>query len=244
MHSANLRNQLAVHRVQVVAVALLLTSFAAEAQLFRWARQNNPNYDERRFSYGFNIGVHTSAYQIEYSDKFVTKDYDTLNSVMAPWSPGFSVGFLVNLRLADFFDLRLMPTAAFYDHKLRYRFTDFSEQEQIVSTTMVEFPLLVKYKSQRRGNVRMYVVGGGKPAFEASGKNDIGSATSSLSIRAFNMSLEAGMGFDFYYPLFKFSPEIRFSKGIYNMLGDQSDYYSDALSRISTNTVSVYFIFQ
>ncbi|MEQ8423781.1 MAG: hypothetical protein RIA63_03665, partial [Cyclobacteriaceae bacterium] len=55
------------------------------------------------------IGIHTSAYQVKYSEKFVTQSFDTVHSVLAPFSPGFSLGFLVNLRLNENLDLRVFP---------------------------------------------------------------------------------------------------------------------------------------
>jgi len=217
---------------------------SAQAQRFKWARQNNPLYDEKRVSYGFVIGIHTSGYQVKYADQFVTQDFDTVHSVMAPRSPGFSLGFLVNLRLNEVLDLRLMPKAGFYDHKLQYNYTDETQREQLIETTLLEFPLLLKYKSMRRGNVRMYVLGGMTPAFELSGKNDVESATANLDIRNTNLSVDAGLGFDFYFPMFKFSQEIRFSRGMSNMLGPTPSIFKDPLSRLNTNTVSIYFVFQ
>jgi hypothetical protein len=82
------------------------------------------------------------------------------------------------------------------------------------------------------------------PGFELSGKNDVRSSTANLDIKKINMSLDTGIGFDFYFPLFKFSQEIRFSKGISNMLGSDPSVYKDPLKRLNTNTISVYFIFQ
>ena len=107
---------------------------------------------------------------------------------------------------------------------------------------MVEFPVLLKYKSQRRGNVRMYMIGGVVPALEASGKKK--TEERELGIRTSNISLDAGFGFDLYYPLFKFSPEIRFSRGIVNMLDRTTDAYGAPLKRINTNTVTLYLLFQ
>jgi len=215
-----------------------------QAQLFRWSRQHNPDYDSRKITYGFSIGIHTSSYQLKYSNKFVTKPYDTVHSIQPVFLPGFSLGFLVNYRLTEFLDLRLMPKAGFYAHKLYYYYTNAPTQSQLVETTLVEFPLLLKYKSVRRGNVRMYMIGGITPAFEASGKNDIGNSSAGIFIQKRNLSLDAGMGFDFYFPLFKLSQEIRFSRGIVNMLGSQHTIYQDPISRLNTNTISVYFIFQ
>lgn len=246
MPIAYIWNKLALHGHKVAIVILVLALFPgrSEAQLFRWARQHNPSYDNRKISYGFSIGLLSSSYQVKYSDKFVTPKFDTVHSVQPVFSPGFSLGFLVNYRLAEYLDLRLMPKAGFYAHKLYYYFTNAPTQSQLIETTLVEMPLLLKYKSARRGNVRMYMVGGITPAFEASGKNDIGNSSAGLSIQKRNLSLEMGFGFDLYFPFFKFSPEIRFSRGIVNMLGGEHTIYQDPISRLNTNTVSIYFIFQ
>jgi hypothetical protein len=244
MHTINIWNKLVVYRHKIIlTIIVLLACNMAHAQLFRWVYQNNPNYDTRKVSYGFMIGLHTSAYQVKYSDQFVTPKFDTVHSVMAEFSPGFSLGFLVNMRVNEFVDLRIMPKAGFYTHKLRYTYTDESTDVQFVESTHVELPILLKYKSMRRGNVRMYMVGGVTPGIELSGKNEIKS-TSELNIRRTNLQVEGGLGFDFYFPLFKFSQEIRFARGLVNVLGDESNAYTDPISRLNTNTIAVYLIFQ
>ncbi len=242
MRSTYVWNKFAVLGAQVAL--LLLLSFAAEAQHYKWARRNNPEFDRRKISYGFMIGLHTSAYEVKYADNFVTQNFDTVHSVQGNFSTGFSLGFLVNLRLNEVLDLRIMPKAGFYNHKLTYYFTNYTTKQQLIETTMVEVPVLLKYKSSRRGNVRMYMVGGFTPGIEASGKNDAQSSTESLDIKRFNLSLDAGIGFDFYFPLFKLSQEIRFSRGIVDMLGTEPSSYREPLKGITTNTISVYFIFQ
>lgn len=245
MQTTDIWHKFALHRYKVGFILLfVLLSAPLKAQHFKWARQHNPNYDERKISYGFMIGLHTSAYQVKYSDSIVSQSLDTVHSVMTPFSFGFSLGFLVNLRLNSNLDLRLMPKAGFYDHKVEYNYTDNTRKTQLIETTMVEFPLLLKYKSSRRGNVRMYMLGGFTPAIEASGKNDVKSTTQTLDIRKTNLSIDAGIGFDFYFPLFKLSEEIRFSRGLVNMLGPDPSVYRVPLSRLNTNTISVYFIFQ
>lgn len=243
MQSTHLRNKFALLGFALVCL-LLAAPVCSSAQHFKWARRNNPEFDNRKISYGFSIGIHTSAYQVKYNDQFVTQSFDTVHSVQTEFSAGFSLGFLVNLRLNEVLDLRLMPKAGFYNHKLIYYYTDNSSKRQLVETTMVEFPLLLKYKSMRRGNVRMYMIGGFTPAIEASGKNDIEGASASIDIRNTNITVDAGFGFDFYFPLFKLSQEIRFQRGLVNMLGTDPSVYSAPLKYINTNTISVYFIFQ
>lgn len=244
MQTTYVRNKLYLHGAKVVLAALLLICGAnTSAQTGKWIKKNNPNYDQRKLTYGFLIGIHSTSYRIQYSDVFVTQKFDTLHSVEPRWSPGFSLGFLVNYRVADFFDLRLMPTVAFYEHKLMYKYTDDTpNNERTVESTMVEFPLLLKYKSERRGNMRMYMVGGVKPGLEASAKRE--NVTSELEVTRMNLSAEFGFGFDMYYPLFKFSPEIRFSRGLVNMLDNTTNVYGQPLDKLQTNTITVYLIFQ
>jgi hypothetical protein len=191
------------------------------------------------------LGLHTSSFRVRYADAYTSPGFDTLYAVAPLWSTGFSLGALVNYKLAQFFDLRIQPQFSFYDHAVEYRFTGKTPtQKVIVENVMVEIPLLLKYKSERRGNVRMYMVGGVKPCVEASGKKDLKKISTTLETKNWNFNADFGFGFDFYYPLFKFSPEIRFSKGMVNVLDNKTNKYGLPLDGLSTNTVNVYFIFQ
>jgi hypothetical protein len=222
---------------------LISCAIVANAQQqTRWVQRNNPNYDDRKLTYGFLIGLHSSLYKIDYADAFTTQQLDTLFAVDADWSSGFSLGFIVNYRLSDFFDLRVTPEVSFYEQKVRYQYTNETFQDALVESTMVELPLLLKYKSERRGNIRMYMIGGGKPGIEASGKKD--QTKAELEITKFNVSLEAGFGFDLYYPLFKFSPELRFSHGLVDILDNRTNAFGFPLQRVSTNTITLYLLFQ
>lgn len=247
MQTTHLRNQHNIYWQKIILVGAFLLCLAhiTNAQKTRWVEKNNPNYDNRRLTYGFLIGIHSSTYKVKYSDRFVTPAFDTVHSVDARWAPGFALGFIVNYKLADFFDLRLTPKVAFVENKLTYRYTNEAQaHEEVVETSMVEFPILLKYKSERRGNVRMYMIGGVKPGIDVSGKKKEENVTSALEVTGSNLSLDFGFGFDLYYPLFKFSPEIRFSKGIVNVLDNKTNSFGQPLDRLSTNTITVYFLFQ
>jgi len=245
MQFANVWNKLYLHRYKVIAVAvMMLCALQIQAQKTRWVEKNNPNYDNRKLTYGFLIGIHSSIYQIKYSDKFVTPALDTVSAVLPSWSSGFSLGFIVNYRLTEFLDLRLTPEVAFYENKVRYQFTNDPPVDETVENTIVEFPILLKYKSERRGNIRMYMVGGVKPGIEASGKKNVDQTKPTLEIKETHLNLEAGFGFDLYYPLFKFSPEIRFSRGLLNMLGNTTNEFGQPLQRVNTNTITLYLLFQ
>jgi hypothetical protein len=248
MRTTHFWNKLSLHCSQVIVVLLLIFSVQhAEGQQKKtsWVKRNNPNYDQKKLTYGFLIGLHSSAYQIKYADRFVTQEFDTLFAVEPKWSPGFSLGFIMNYKLADLLDLRLTPTVAFYEHRLLYRYTDDqANREHLVETTMVELPLLLKFKSERRENLRMYMIGGIKPGIEASGKKKLENTTTTLEVTGGNLSLDVGFGLDIYYPLFKFSPELRFSRGMANILDNTTNVYGQPLQRVNTNTVTLFLLFQ
>jgi hypothetical protein len=248
MRTTHFWNKLGVHSAKVIIV-LMLAFVAQQAQAQQkkthWVKRNNPNYDDKKLTYGFLIALHSTAYQIKYSDRFVTQEFDTLYAVEPDWSPGFALGFIMNYKLADLLDLRLTPSVAFYENRLLYRYTDDQpNDEQVVETTMVEFPVLLKFKSERRENLRMYMIGGVKPAIEASGKKELKNVTSALEVTGGNLSLDVGFGLDIYYPLFKFSPELRFSRGMVNVLDNTKNIYGQPLQRVNTNTITLYLLFQ
>jgi len=230
----------------ILLIGALCVTTETLAQTTGWIRRRNPNYESKKLTYGFLIGIHSAAYKIRYSETFLDQAMDSVHSVNPEWSPGFSLGFIVNYRIEELWDLRITPKVAFYEHKLRYQFVrgEPSDLTHTVETTMVEFPVLVKFKSERRENLRMYMIGGIKPAIEASGKKDLRNVTSELEIKGGNLSAEFGFGFDIYYPLFKFSPEIRFSKGLVDILNNRANPYGVSLDRVSTNTITVYLLFQ
>ena len=243
MQGTHIWRKFYIHRFKIIIILLMIAASPGYSQKTRWVKKNNPNYDDKTISYGFMIGLHTSTYQIKYSDKY--KDLNALHSITPEWSGGFSLGFIVNYKLAEFFDLRLTPKVGFYENRLQYHYVDGTPVEDVlIETTMVEFPLLLKYKSERRGNIRMYMIGGVNPALEASGRKNIEQGEETLELLDSNISLEAGFGFDLYYPLFKFSPEIRFSRGIINILDNTTNRLGEPLQRVNTNTITLYLLFQ
>ena len=89
----------------------------------------------------------------------------------------------------------------------------------------------------------MYMLAGIKPGLEVgSKKNEI--QNDRLRSTTFDFSFEYGFGFDFYYPLFKFSPEIRFSHGIVNLCNADPNAYSQSIKKMYTHTVTLYFNFE
>ena len=205
---------------------------------------NNPRYDERRLvTYGFSFGAHTASLRLKYSDYFTTPAMDSVHSIVPLKKPGFSLGFIVNFRLAPFFDARITPKVTFSEYALQYNYIGRAPAVVTIESVGVDFPILLKYKSQRRDNIRMYVLGGVTTSIEAAGKTELEEDQGILQLNGVNLMADFGFGFDLYYPLFKFSPEIRFSFGLIDVVGSNNDFTA-GIKDLKTKTVSLYFHFQ
>lgn len=204
--------------------------------------KNLPYYDDKLLHYGFSLGLNSTRFLMKESKEFITSK-DSLKSMTSGRNTGFSLGFILNLKLGAYFDLRLLPTFSFYQRDVSYAYSDKPTSVQTTESTFIEFPLLCKYKSQRHGNTRMYVVGGLKPGIEAGAKKKEKKDTD-LRTNSKDLAIEYGFGFDIYYPLFKFSPELRFSHGLVDMLNKDDNVYARNLTRLSTHTITLYLHFE
>ena len=253
MQSTYIWHKLYLHRKKSILILLALVGLASTV----WAQNpsgkmyaksdNLPNYDNRWLHYGFAIGMHSSNFRIQYSDNFTTPSLDSLQSVMPSNSFGFSLGLIANFRLADYLDLRVTPEVVFYENRLDYRYIQGGQivtDQQVVESTFIEVPILFKYKSVRRGNHRMYLIGGFEGGIEATGKDSGGNENDRLLTENMNLSLQAGFGLDVYFPLFKFAPELRYSRGLTNILSSNENRYSQPLNQVAVNTVTLYLLFE
>jgi hypothetical protein len=244
MQAVNIRNKFDLRwGKSFLIVFFILGASTTNAQ--RITDKNLPYYDDQLIHYGFSIGIHSSTFRVEHSPSFA--GMDSLHSVMPGNSIGFSLGVIGNLRLAQYLDLRFLPEVAFYENQVDFNLIRDNTPEldrQTVQNTYVEFPLLFKYKSRRRKNTRMYVIGGIEPAIEVTGTKDENRDENQLLVGRSNFSVLFGLGLDYYFPLFKFSPEMRYSMGLNNVLSEEESPYADGIDRLTTHTVTLYLLFE
>jgi hypothetical protein len=244
MYTSHFWHQYYLHRKKIIVICFisLLASLQSHAQRKSLYAVFQADYDERPLHYGFFLAGNSTRFNHNYSEAFNTGT-DSAFAITPKGAPGFGLGFIASYGISKYFDIRILPSAAFYERSINYHFVKGSTNTQRIESTFLELPVLIKYKSVRRGNVRMYMVGGVKPSIEI-GSNKKERTKDRLVTENMDLSMEYGIGFDLFYTFVKVSPELRFSHGIRNMLVKDTSPYSKGLDKLSSHTISLYLFFE
>jgi len=216
--------------------------------------QNLRLYDQKRLHFGFTVGINTSDFYIRNSDTFFdTAVISEVYSIENKQQPGFHLGPISNLRLGKFFDLRLLINLTFTQRDLHYTLLKqnsdgenyFVNHTMVLSSTFLEFPLLLKYKSERINNYRVYVIGGVNPKMDLAAKKKIPEdKMPMIRLSQPDIYAEFGAGIDFYLPYFKFSPELKMGVGFNNVLVEDNTQYSGAMKYLKSKVFMLSFHFE
>ncbi len=225
-------------RKTAIFIAVLCSLITAKAQ------EVNPLYDLQPVHFGFSILGNSGKLKFTTSEEM--RSLDTLQRIKGINYPGFGVGGVMNVRLADYWDFRTMVNIQFVERQLDYYFNDGRIESLQISSTYMEIPLQLKYKSKRHKNTRVYVVGGTTYRFDfASDINTERSDTKPIvALHPNSFSYDLGIGLDLYFPYFKFSPEFRVSNTLGNSLVDDPYFFSNALNRINPKLIQFILHFE
>jgi Outer membrane protein beta-barrel domain len=249
MFTTHIWHQYNLCRQKVILFAILTCIFIAgfsqnsQAQKYEYKRIYDEFYDDKIVHFGFLFGFGSSRFNVYHSPSFATGNAQT---IVSPGNFAFQVGGLVNFKLTDRFDFKTGANIALYGREVDYRFiSPASELLELRESTWLEIPLLLKYKSQRRGNSRMFVDAGFKIGIEANVRKNAAS-TRKLDTQTADISFEYGVGFEQFFKYFKYTPELRFSHGLTNMLvppTNNNPYVKD-IQRLNAHTVTLYLMFE
>lgn len=209
--------------------------------------ENLPNYDLKPYHFGFVLGLNQMDFNIKPIEDY--KPLDSLYVLESTPEWGFYIGIVSDLRLGEFLNLRFIPTLAFGDRNLQYlisfKDTIFYNQVKRVESTLLEFPLLMKYKGRRMTNVRPYLIGGVKYTLDLASKQEKKDHDEILvKIRQHDYAYEIGVGFDFYLEFFKFAIELKMAYGVQDLLVREYNIFTDPIDRLSSKNFQISFLFE
>lgn len=192
-----------------------------------------PEHDEKLYYFGITFGLNFSQYRIKYTSSFV--ETDTFKQIQPRWSPGFNLGLMANLRLSSFIDLRFIPSLSFAEKRISFTMSPDSTSNRSLESIYMHLPLQLKFKSDRIRNFRFYGMVGGKFDFDLAANARSRRSDEWLKVKPVDLGYELGVGFEFYYPNFIFSPEIKLSQGLGNQIfNDKSIPLTNAIQELNT----------
>lgn len=240
-----------------------LTSYSVSAQ---W--NTGGETEKRSINFGFILGANANSfiiikktnfqtYTIQSSGRTGTVTSGRLKYITSSFNPGFHLGLLASLKVTDNLDLRFTPDVNFSDKTLIFAYDSLSSSlgsnisnpiQKTVQSTYVDFPLLLKFKSDRKGNIRSYIIGGIQYSYDIIPKkktDDTGldPVQKLVKIQSNSLSYKLGIGLDFYYEYFKMSPEISVTNGLFNVLNQDQNPFSNPIQKLIPTSIqfTVYF---
>lgn len=230
----------------VLGVLFLTTSVKAQGFFSKERLSNLENFDKRRLSWGYFMGINSYDYKFEYNDQFADDNTD----IQVETSTGFNVGLVGDLRISQYLNLRLEPGLYFTQRDLT--FPSLSEKKDYfrdVKSTYIHVPLLLKVSTKRLNNVKPFIIGGVSTSFNLSSNEDNPEDNLQGKFRTTKNTYyyELGFGMDFYLYFFKFTPSIRGVFALNDELvqdKDPNSPWTGNLESMKSRGVFVNFTFQ
>lgn len=212
---------------------------------------NLPNFDKRKIHFGYYLGVNNNSFKISYYDQSGIDLSSPVNPI--PGIPpgdmlvevdskiGFNIGFVIDYRLHKNINLRFEPGLRSNTKELTFHnpnldandsqgnkyYNGTDELVREVSGTYLHLPFLLKFSTNRMNNLRPYVIGGVAfdYNFSSNENNPDDNYEVEFRMKSMNFMYEAGLGVDFYFNFFKFTPSIRGIWAMTNELVPDNDHH-------------------
>jgi hypothetical protein len=230
MQKTYIRHQLYLLRIPLVLFIILWNSGGAKAQY----QMNMEEHDAKSYYFGITLAGNNSNFKLFHDDIFLKQDSIMVAEPLKTF--GFNLGLLGNVRLSEFFDLRLNPQLLFASKNLFYK-ENYPNREttKTIESILISFPVQVKFKSDRIGNMRVYTIAGLKYDYDLASNASARRAEDLVKIKAGDYGYELGAGFEFYFPSFIFSPEFKISNGFGNVhVKDPNLRYSNVIDKLQS----------
>ena len=216
---------------------------------------NNPYIDDKLVHFGFFLGLDMLSYHIQENDSETQKTLLGTDSIVyhprtMAVGPGFQVGFITDLRLHQYLNLRFTPALRFGERTINYtNSANSNTNETSILTIPISIPIHLKWSAPRVKNYRPYILAGGGVEFECfrNKKNTVVLHT------PFDAFVSAGFGCDLYFRMFKLSPEIKYQIGFLDAhvpiaesdgswdVGAHKYFYSNSIKRMTHQKLSIVF---
>ena len=226
-----------MHRIKILT---LLSIMLLSTSLFSQKRKDKveylSNFDKKAIRWGFYLGLNKMNYRISYkAEEYIP---DAVDNIISEPQIGFNVGLIGDLRLHKNINLRIEPGLATNSKRIYFKYLNNSvDSVRKASGTYMHIPFLVQFSANRYKNIRPFVLTGiaYDHNFASNFDNIDDNSAGEFRMQKHNFMYEVGVGMDFYFVWFKFSPSLRGVFAINNELKrDAADENSSNISQWTT----------
>jgi len=216
-------------------IALSQPAFAQHKDL------NMYDHDSKPYYFGITLGTNLARFHPEMHPRFLQNDSVYVAEPVN--SGGITLGLLATGRLSNRFQLRFNPQLMFIERNIYYKLKhpDFDGNTEVtkkVESVTVAFPIQIKFQSDRIDNFRVYMMTGVKGEIDLASNARAKRAEELLKINKYDYGVELGLGFNFYFPSFILSPEIKVSNGFNNIHSrDENLKFSSVFDKIFSRMI-------
>lgn len=211
---------------------------------FGWSqvkdRENLGNFDGRFYHFGFLLSANQSSFFVDYKPDFTFSD--SLLSIENVPQAGFNLALLASANPVKNVNIRFVPGLSFQDRGLNFTYIEEGESKTYLKRTesvWLQFPLVLKLRTNRVGNFAAYALTGGTYGIDMQSQKDVNENVAGkiiIKLQKTDITLDAGGGFDFFLPYFKFGLELKTCFGMKDVLIHESNQFADPISKLRTRT--------
>ena len=206
--------------------------------------RNGPNladYDEKAWHGGIHLSFNKSHFLFTHHPYFLQRD--TIMDVESVNNSGIGLAIYYTQKISNHFSFRTnLFDLTFSDKVFLYKESvagDTSLTEKKVSSITIGYPILLKFSSDRINNFKVYTISGIKFTYDLNSAKGARNAEDLIKLKKGDVSVEVGLGFHFYFPVFVLTPEIKLSSGLVNLHSrDENLRYSNVIDKIKSKMIT------
>lgn len=237
-------------RKVIFSVTVLLVSASAlQAQFGR--EMYREDHDDKPYYFGMSLSATQHSINHTKDRRFIADD--SVLQAVPGFSPSFNLGLLATWHPTYRWELRFNPQLMLgvnrsFNYFLGDKYVPGAENlfvKKTIQSTIVSFPLSVKFNSDRINNFRVYMIGGAQVDMDLASNSQARNAEDMLKLKRYDFGLHCGLGFNFFLPFVTVSPELKVVSGLSNLHSRSNDLkYSAVLDKFQSRMMVLSIILE
>ena len=225
-------------RKQIILFCLI---FFVVLHSFAQPEQYRPEHDNLKYYFGATLGYNVGYLSAKKSEKFLMDDSILVAEPAS--SGGISIGIHATAKLSRHWQARINPQiilggARYFNYQVKDAGGPPIAQSFTLPTTLISFPLSLKFNSDRIDNFRTYLLFGVKADVDLSANSSSRNQDGYIKLKKYDYGVEAGVGFNLFLHYFTLTPELKISYGLANILDrDPNLKYSAVFSSVQARMI-------